>query len=107
MQEDNIMNDHDKFKKLISTYFDGTCPSGYKTDDYYGIMIMKVKRNGRYQLRLQYDYRNRNMINGKPVEFISLDAALEAYRILEKFSLSGRNIEKQENIEEMLLAGVV
>jgi hypothetical protein len=103
MQGDKYMDDKDKFNKLMSSYFHGTNPAGYSIEDYYGVMIMKIKRNGKYQIRLQYDYKNRNMINGKPVEFISVDAAIEAYRILEKFSSFGKILERQEDIETMLL----
>ena len=98
------MNDKEKFDKLMSTYFINTNPSGYKLEDYYGVMIMKIKRNGKYQIRLQYDYKNRNMVNGKPVEFISADAAMVAYSILDKFSADNIRAEEQENIESMLLA---
>jgi len=98
------MNDIDKFESLISTLFSGTQPDGYDVKDYYGVMLMKIKRTGRYQIRLQYDYKNRNMINGKPVEFDSLKAVVKAFVLLEKFSKRSEKSKKQREVEEMLLA---
>lgn len=98
------MSTQDKFKALMETSFAGTNPNGYSLENYYGVMIMRVKRNGKYQIRLQYDYKNRNMVNGKPVEFSTLEVALLAYEILDNNSKESRDDKKQENIESMLLA---
>ena len=96
------MSDLQKYKMLLDRLFSGSEPEGYSLEKYYGVMIMKIKRNNKYQIRLQYDYKNRNMINGKPVEFTSPEAAMNAYVILDKFSISN-TANANEDIENMLI----
>ena len=97
------MSIKDLHKKLMTMYFVGTQPDGYDLFNYYGVMIMKYKRNGQYQIKLQYDYKNRNMINGSAVHFSDFDAALKAYQILEQHSKFGLESTKQDEMEAMLL----
>ena len=97
------MSEKDLHRKLVITYFANTQPEGYELFNYYGVMSMRYKRNGEYQLRLQYDYKNRNMINGKGILFSSFDAAIKAYILLEKYSKFGKEETKQDEMEAMLL----
>ena len=47
------MSNEELHKKIMKTYFLGTQPDGYDLFNYYGVMIMKFKKNGRYQIKLQ------------------------------------------------------
>jgi len=98
------MSELDMHKKLMTTYFLGTQPDGYNLFDYYGAMIMKYKKNGEYQIKLQYDYKNKNMINGKAISFKNFNAMIKAYTILEKYSKFGQEETKQEEMEALLLS---
>ena len=90
-------------KKIMKTYFLGTQPDGYDVFDYYGVMIMKYKKNGKYQIKLQYDYKNRNMINGKSKEFTDFKAVVKAYELLEEFSRFSKEETKIDEMQNLLL----
>lgn len=90
-------------KKIMKTYFLGKQPDGYDLFDYYGVMIMKFKKNGKYQIKLQYDYKNRNMINGKSVEFDNFKAVMRAYELLEEYSRFSKEDTKIDEMQNLLL----
>jgi hypothetical protein len=99
------MSDSDNaiFKTMLTMYFSGTNPEGYQLHDFYGVMMMKYKRNGQYKIQLQYDYTDGHPINGKGIFFENFDAAIRAYELLERNSTEMKKDAKQKKLEAMLL----
>ncbi len=64
------------------TFFDGSEPEGYKTNEYRGFSYMK-QISKKHTIQLCYGYNDkRNPIYGKPKEFPTLESALEVASIL-------------------------
>ena len=69
-------------------FLDQTIPyDGYKTKDYYGVMVMKVMRNNTYDIRLQYSYDS-NAKNGSAFKVDTIDEVLEWYELMDSFAVN-------------------
>lgn len=61
--------------------------NGFEVSDYYGIMVMKVKKNSSFDLRLQYDYGSSHPQNGTAFKVDSIEEVLEWIELMESFSV--------------------
>ena len=86
----------------METFMADKAPKGYDLFNYYGVMMMRIKKNGKYQIRLQYDFLT-HAVNSKPIEFKDFKTAIAAYELLDKFSKFKKEDDKQEAMEELLL----
>jgi hypothetical protein len=71
-------------------------PDGYKKTKYYGVSLMKLKKNGKYSLKLLYDYVKGNSIASNAIEISDCEKALRIYKLLDDrstFELSKSKIE--------------
>jgi hypothetical protein len=77
------MTDSSKHIELLKHF---TSHEDYELDEYYGVTIMTIKKDRSFSLQLQYGYKKRAQ-NSSSLVIKELSTALEAYRILMKFSL--------------------
>ena len=80
------MDEKDRYKRYL-WYLKQVEPyDGYEVDDYYGTQHMKVKRNGLYEIRLQYDYSGSHPQNGSKFVVETLEELLEWIGVLEFYA---------------------
>ncbi len=84
------MNDDEKhieLLKLFSPY------SGFKVDEYYGVSMMRLKKNDKYSIQLMYDYRKLSK-NGVLVD--NLEQAIDVVRILDKYRMVSEGVASSD-----------
>lgn len=59
---------------------------GFETNDYYGVMVMKVMKNGSFDIRLQYSYAS-NAKNGSAFKVETIEEVLEWLELMESFAV--------------------
>ena len=59
---------------------------GFDADDYYGVAVIRVMKNGTYDIKLQYSYDS-NAKNGSAFKVDTLDEVLEWYELMDSFSV--------------------
>ena len=57
----------------------------YAVKDYYGVSLIKMKKNGKFSIKLIYDYSNTSKTSN-PLEIDDVETALDIYRVLNKFA---------------------
>ena len=67
--------------KLLSKF---TPYDGFKVDEYYGVSLLRLKKNDRFSIKLVYDFINGNQRPSSSYEVDDLDTALELVRFLEE-----------------------
>ena len=91
---------NDKRKKVHESLllkFDA--PKGYKIRDYYGTMMMKIKKNNKFRIKLIYDYKAHSVCS-TAIEVDSLEKAMKLIEIMEEFAIDGT--EKNNEVDAML-----
>ena len=68
-------------------------PEEFVVDQYYGVSMMTIKKNGAFSIQLQYDYKKRAIVSNS-LELNELEQAIEAFRILSKYSTSQKSLPK-------------
>jgi hypothetical protein len=58
----------------------------FKVSEYYGVSLMKIKKNGHYSIKLVYDYKDRALVSANALDTDSLDKAVEIYKLLDSKS---------------------
>ena len=76
------MDDATKHEELMKFF---TPHPDYRKDQYYGVTMMRVKKNMAFSLQLQYGYK-KSAENSNSLVIQDLSQALEAYRVLTKFA---------------------
>lgn len=56
--------------------------AGFEVEDYYGVSLLKIKKNGTYSIKLLYDY-DKHALASNPLSTDSLDKALQVYALLD------------------------
>lgn len=57
----------------------------YDVSDYYGVSLMKIKKNNKFSIRLIYDYKKHSLTSSQ-LEIDDLETAINVYRVLESFT---------------------
>ena len=78
------MTDPEKHELLMERFKEHP---DYHKENYYGVTMMRVKKNLAFSLQLQYGFKKRAE-NSTSLVVPDLAQALEAYRILTKFANS-------------------
>lgn len=92
-----MVKDRRKLYESIVVKFDA--PKGYKLDEYYGTMMMKMKKNNKFQVKLIYDYKAHS-VTSSPIVVNELDKCLKLIELLEEFAKDGT--EKSDDVNNML-----
>ncbi len=94
------MNEDEKviWKYLIS-YFKP--PENYGVDSYYGVSIMKMKKNNKFNLRLLYDYKKNSIMSKNSFECGTLKEAYELGTLLEKRAKDGSDKDKDDSANQI------
>jgi len=79
-------HDKSKSKKIWRKLLKRITPAdGYDVEDYYGVALLRLKKNGDYQIKLIHDYGKRSIMSSSIVEK-DQDKALKMYEILDWFA---------------------
>lgn len=74
-------------------------PDGYNLRDYYGTMMMKIKKNNKFQIKLVYDYK-RHSVTSSSIVVNDIGKCLKLIELMEEFSKDGT--EQDSDIDLML-----
>ena len=74
-------------------------PDGYKKTKYYGVSLLKLKKNGKYSMKLIYDFKNGNTITSNAIEISDCEKALRIYKLLDDRSTLELSKSKIEDID--------
>ena len=74
-------------------------PDGYQKTKYYGVSLMKLKKNGEYSLKLLYDYAKGNSITSNSIQIKDKEKALRIYKLLDDRSTLELSKSKIEDID--------
>lgn len=93
------------FHQIIKTFIPY---SGYAVDDYFGVSMTSIKKNGYYSIRLLYDYKKHACMSKNSMEIPDIDRALTVYKLLDKnkrdktdkFSIDDLDLTKIEKEEK-------
>jgi hypothetical protein len=66
----------------------------YDVTDYYGVSMIKTKRDNKYRLKLIHDYTSNAVLSVSQIELNSLNEAWEFYRILDKFAKNKGDVDR-------------
>ena len=58
-------------------------PDGYIKKNYYGVASMRLKKNGDWNIRLQYDYSKSHAVNSEAISFDNVADYITALMVLE------------------------
>lgn len=93
-----MKNEKKKWQRILDRFIPY---SGFDVSDYYGVSMIKTKRDNKYRVKLIYDYESNAKMSKNQLEITSLSDALEIYRILE---INAQNKGEVKNIDDLLLA---
>lgn len=86
------MTDTEKHQLLMDRF---TGHPNYLKDEYYGVTMMRVKKNMAFSLQLQYGYK-KHAENSTSLVVPDVSQALEAYRILTKYAISTETYKPED-----------
>lgn len=89
MQNKNLKQHWNKLIGMFQPY------DGYEVDKYYGVSMIRTKKESKYRIKLMYDYTNVAKLSVNQIEVDSLDKALKIYEILDIFAIN-KNIVRDE-----------
>ena len=72
---------------------------GYAVDNYYGVSIIKLKKNNKYSIKLMYGYSQsgKNSVMSEGVIVDKPEDAIQLYTLLEQFAKDGET--KSEKLD--------
>ena len=74
----------------------------FKLEDYYGVSMMKRKRDNKYSIRLIYDYVGGNSRCSNAITVASLEETIAFYYLLDKHSNNKSEVPKEISLEQLL-----
>lgn len=69
---------------------------GFQVEDYYGVSLLSIKRNGKFNIKLVYDYDKRSLTSNA-VEIETMEKATKILLILDYFKKD--KTDKPKSIE--------
>lgn len=94
-------------KKYISEYnrlgyLKDFIPYGeFEQADYYGVSMIKAKRDNKYRIKLIYDYNRNALMSKNQLEFNDINEAMKVYEILDHYAVNkGEIVQSKFTMKE-------